>query len=331
METNYRFSLEKYNGSKSRHTCPKCNTKNMFVRYKDNQTGAYLNEDVGRCNREDKCGYHYKPSDFFRDHPGYIITESIGSSTTKEHFNEKDCYCILPPQWINWSQDNFDNNYFIQYLRKIFDNKIVNALIETYHIGTSSHWPGAVIFWQVDINEYIRTGKIILYEPSSGKRIKQPFNHITWVHIVDKDDIEDPYGRRNTFRLEQCFFGEHLLKLYPTTPVAIVESEKTAIIASIYYPKYIWLATGGKSNLSPKFCQVLKGRDVTLFPDLNAFDKWTEKAKELTYLANFTISDVLEKIATATERENGLDLADYLIRYNYKQFIQNAGKANNSK
>jgi hypothetical protein len=166
------------------------------------------------------------------------------------------------------------------------------------------------------------TGKIILYDAESGKRIKLPFNHITWIHILEKDELEDPYGRRNIFRLEQCLFGEHLLKEYPNMPIALVESEKTAIIASVYYPEYIWLATGGLSNLSLKLCEVLKGRNVTLFPDLNAYDKWKEKIKTFSYLAQFTISDLLEKIATEEERLNGLDLADYLIRYKLKQFIK---------
>ena len=35
--------------------------------------------------------------------------------------------------------------------------------------------------------------------------------------------------------LKQCFFGEHLLR-EKTMPVAIVESEKTAIISSVYLP-----------------------------------------------------------------------------------------------
>src|SRR5690606_12784869 len=82
------------------------------------------------------------------------------------------------------------------------------------------------------------------------------------------------------FQLKQCLFGEHLLR-GNNNPVAIVESEKTAVVASMYLPKFIWLATGGLSNLSPEKCQVLKGRNVVLFPDLNGHEKWEEKAKEI--------------------------------------------------
>ena len=63
---------------------------------------------------------------------------------------------------------------------------------------------------------------------------------------------------------------------------------------------------------------------MVLFPDLNGFEKWSNKAKELSTLASFTISDLLERKATATEKQQGLDLADYLIRFDYRQFIEPA-------
>jgi hypothetical protein len=65
-------------------------------------------------------------------------------------------------------------------------------------------------------------------------------------------------------------------------------------------------------------CQSLKGRKVILFPDLKGFDKWNTKAKELSHLARFQISDLLERKATGAERNKGLDLADYLIKFDYQ-------------
>ena len=53
----YRFILEK--GSK-KHLCPNCNKK-TFVRYIDTETGDYLPEQYGRCDRESKCSYHLNP------------------------------------------------------------------------------------------------------------------------------------------------------------------------------------------------------------------------------------------------------------------------------
>lgn len=85
-------------------------------------------------------------------------------------------------------------------------------------------------------------------------------------------------------------------------------------------PQFIWVAVGSLTNLNAEKCSILKGRTVTLFPDLNGFDKWSSKAKELSHLAIFTVSDLLERKATEAERKQGFDLADYLIKYNYKAF-----------
>ena len=71
--------------------------------------------------------------------------------------------------------------------------------------------------------------------------------------------------------------------------------------------QHIWL-----TNLTLQKCKVLKGKTVTLFPDLNAYDKWNSKAKELSTLCNIIVSDLLERQATETDKQQGLDLADYL-------------------
>jgi rubredoxin len=63
------LTLEKYKGLGSRHTCPACGAKKVFVRYVDTETGRYLADHVGRCNRESNCGYHFKPKDYFAENP----------------------------------------------------------------------------------------------------------------------------------------------------------------------------------------------------------------------------------------------------------------------
>lgn len=52
------------------------------------------------------------------------------------------------------------------------------------------------------------------------------------------------------WELTQCLFGEHLLPLYPDKPVALVESEKTAVICSGLMPRFLWRATGGKQQIN---------------------------------------------------------------------------------
>ena len=60
--------------------------------------------------------------------------------------------------------------------------------------------------------------------------------------------------------------------------------------------------------------QVLRGRDVTLVPDLAAADRWKEKARMLSGICkSVTVSDMLEQIATEEQRKQGLDIADFFL------------------
>ncbi len=193
------------------------------------------------------------------------------------------------------------------FLSKLFGEYVALQLAERYKIGTSKHWFGSTIFWQIDVNDKLRTGKIMLYNGTDGHRVKKPFNHIHWVHSL--------IGNTN-FNLKQCFFGEHLLNSDPYKTVAIVESEKTAIIASFFYPKYIWLAAGSLEGLSREKYNVLKDRNVKLYPDVNGYDKWKQKAREMRARlpnARISVDDTLERTATEEERRQGIDIADRWI------------------
>lgn len=178
-----------------------------------------------------------------------------------------------------------------------------------YHLGTTEN--GSVIFWQIDGQDRIRTGKIMQYNPATGKRIKNAPRAIDWVHSQLKLDGTLP----GDFNLAQCLFGEHLLKRHPDNVVALVESEKSAIICAGVYPDYIWLATGGRSQLSTDKLRVLKGRTVIMFPDVDGYDLWCKKAREIEAMGcQVMVSDLLELKATPADREAQIDLADWLIR-----------------
>jgi rubredoxin len=62
--SDFRYSLEKYSGMKSRFICPHCG-KRELVRYIDLEMGNYVDENVGKCNRIENCGYHFTPKMFF--------------------------------------------------------------------------------------------------------------------------------------------------------------------------------------------------------------------------------------------------------------------------
>ncbi len=315
--TNYRYILEPYKGISSRYICPECKQRNKtFTLYIDTETGQHINSNVGRCNRETSCGFHYSPKQYFTDNNISNDRSNFQLRVKPKVIEVKPNF--IEPELLKASLQNYDANNFIIYLNSLFDKEITNGLISKYFIGTSKYWNNATVFWQIDTKGKIRTGKIMLYNNTTGKRVKQPHSFIQWVHSALK--LEN-------FKLKQSLFGEHLITDKLKT-IAIVESEKTAIIASVYLPQFIWLAVGSLTNLTNDKCKILEGRKVVLFPDLKAFDKWNIRAKELSHIAKFTISDLLESKATDTEKENGFDLADYLIKFDLATFLKNEPKSN---
>ena len=150
------------------------------------------------------------------------------------------------------------------------------------------------------------------YNSSTGKRIKHKSGAINWVHNILK--IKDP--KYTNYNLNQCYFGEHLLKFYPNKPIAIVEAEKTAVIASMIYTNYIWLAAGNLNGLNIEKFKVLRDRYVILYPDAGCYEKWSKKAVQFKSETKHQImvSDLVEKHATNKQTEEGYDIADYIIK-----------------
>jgi hypothetical protein len=169
----------------------------------------------------------------------------------------------------------------------------------------------------IDIENKVRGGKIMRYDSSTGKRTGSPF--MTY--------------NKSEYNYKACLFGEHLLSKDKFKKVAIVESEKTAIIASGYLPQFIWIASSGKKGLTDKKYNILKGRKVILYPDLDAFEVWTKTAKEISLFTPCIVSDILEKKAKEeSERLNisidevrklKYDIADLLVRLDKKRFVFN--------
>jgi len=320
------MGLEKYKGSGSRHTCPACGAKKMFVRYVD-EAGRYLADNVGRCNRESNCGYHYKPKDYFASNQGFGNFHKTSSfprvlrQGPNRESGSQDIYspkiAARKPDYIErrhliGSLSNYSQNDFVQFLLGLFpfDPEDVNAAVNEYRIGTSPN--GNTIFWQIDQKEKIRTGKLIAYDRATGKRRKDVSPN--WIH----SEMKKVGTLSPDFELEQCFFGEHLLQKYPGRPIAFVESEKSAAIGSLckrVFPDLVWLACGGKSNFKAEsLARLERDRTILIFPDADGFEKWQAIASDAAKLGlRVKVSDLIERRATDAEKGTGYDLADYLI------------------
>ena len=209
---------------------------------------------------------------------------------------------------------------------------------QRYRLGMSRD--GGVIFWQMDEHDVLRDGKIMYYrEDCHRDHDRKP----TWVSYLLKRNGQLP----EDFKSEHCLFGLHLCHTDITDPTDIntcsdkkyilmksersvqsvcqnkticeVESEKTAIIMSEVKPEYIWLATGGKTELNVAKLRPLAGRKVILFPDTDetgeTYREWYEVAEAATDVFGhpFTASSILEQRATKAQKAAKIDIADLLF------------------
>jgi len=284
---SFKYILDK---SSKKFRCPGCGKRSfvMFI----NSDKQYASDKFGRCDREVNCGYFMKPEEDSVPYKPRIYEDPKPIS-------------FIDPKYAIETYRDYDQNNLFKYLTHKFGSDKVSQMIKQYRVGVDNSGPYTkdwVIFWQYDIENRIRSGKIIKYD-TNGHRDKH--SSASWFH--SKGNIKGPLFP--DFNLKQCLFGEHLITT-TNKPIAIVESEKTALIASLFIDKYLWLGCGGIQELRAEKVQVLRNRSVTVFPDLGAYDNWKIKSDDL----GFNISDHLEKIATAQDRAKGKDLADFLLK-----------------
>lgn len=194
---------------------------------------------------------------------------------------------------------------------------------ERYRLGCTKD--GGVVFWQIDENGNIRDGKIMFYDDNGHRNHDRPPSWASY-RLKKKKEVDDGWSRTS------CLFGLHLIREHPSHTdtsdrkgiiVAVVESEKTAVIFSELFPSLndvpiAWMATGGVSNLSPELLLPLKGHRIIIFPDTDVtgdtFRKWQDKAKEASTILQqpLYVSRLLEEFATKEQKEKKIDIVDFL-------------------
>ncbi len=205
MNTAHRYILEPYKGMNTRYRCPNCQQRDKtFSLYIDTETGEKIHPTVGRCNREGNCGYHYTPKQYFQDNKNSFDIPKHKTYGHRPLPLQPKPISFIPVEVFKASLNPtaFETNYFVKFLINLFGVEVANQLVSRYFIATSKHWNGATVFWQIDTKGKVRTGKIILYNPTTGKRVKNLELPVYWVHKA----LKQP-----EFELKQCLFGEHLL------------------------------------------------------------------------------------------------------------------------
>jgi hypothetical protein len=165
-----------------------------------------------------------------------------------------------------------------------------------YRLGRSRS--GRTIFWMIDERGIVRDGHI-------GD---------SWASLMLK--AREPALLRN-WHASHCLFGMHLLGM--EGPVAIVESERTAVIMSELCPQCLWMAPGLLSDLTPDSLLPLGRHRITLFPPVDtAMDSylfWREVAEESRrrFRLDVTVSTVLEDHATQEQREQCIGILGFVL------------------
>ena len=198
----YKYHLLKYSGKQSRLTGPECGRHHCFTPYVD-ENDQIVSPQYGRCDHESSCGYvlyppteqHYQPQ-----HQNRILSKTRPKPISN--------LCTIPQSIVQKTirKDRFSD--FLLFLSTLFNKPTIERLIDQYQLGITKS--GDVIFYQIDRQGKCRTGKVMKYNPQTGRRIKDDTAKppITWVHSLLKQQGVLPQDRE----LTQCLFGEHLLK-----------------------------------------------------------------------------------------------------------------------
>ena len=295
--------------------------------YDITENGCYVSDFV--LNGSEKAPAYLSTDYKYFSESGTI---QIQATEIRPQPKEQPVY-FIPENVLTETLKGYESNVFIQNLLKLAPAKDIEAVISLYRLGTvtTGYRSGAVTFPFIDKAGNIRTIQAKQFN-EGNHTISTDFIHsiIERYHLKAGDRLPgwlQDYKKNERF--VSCLFGEHLLTRYPVNPVALVEAPKTAVIGTLYYGlpdspgRLLWLAVYNKSSLTAEKCRVLKGRKVVLFPDLKAFDEWNLKAKDIMKGlpgSRFVVSDLLERNASEADINKGLDLADYLTRFDYKLF-----------
>ena len=304
MNKEYRYQLEskRLTGHQPRKlTCPHCGKKKCFVRYVDTKNGnQYVADTVGKCDHQHSCGYHYTPSDYYRDNQWARPNSQL--SILNSQFTRSVQllpFQALPMAYVTRSHS--PQSTFWQWLSNDVARRLAispERLLQVYDdslLGATRQ--SDVIFWQIDHHGQVHGGHIMQYHADGHRGGYQGWTHVKLIRdgLLPQD-----------WQLYQCLFGQHLLARRPDAHVCVVESEKTALIMAAVRPEHIWLATCGSGGLSPERLNGLRGRRVTLFPDSGCYKKWSHQM-QLTTGIDYNISPRLESYAPNT------DLADLVL------------------
>lgn len=217
---------------------------------------VWVSEEGGRCVSLPQWLIEFGGAADFKDAVRIIKGESQTIHYDRENFREKkqELQYVSPDVLDGARQYDLGKCPLFRWMCRMFPEERVREVWDTYNVTTDSH--GNAVFWYVDQNGKILYDKRIAYK-EDGHRDKSYFPGRQF-------RVADGYAGK-------CYFGACLPD--DGKKAFILESEKSALLASLYYNGRRFLATGGKGNLREI------EPNMMLVPDMDAREEWEEKGE----------------------------------------------------
>lgn len=289
--------------SKNRVHCSKCGHKTATP-YHDNFTREAIKPNVFmKCSRQNSCGHDLRP-ERNNEQQTYRIKER--ATTIQPNVLEKQIIqsCISNP------------SLFSNFIAERYGiDAVARGLVHHQFVGAHPNDSSRTIFLQLDEEGRLRTGKIIGYRIEEGQLKRDRNCNPSWLHARHEGFITKQH------EATQTLFGMHQLQYRKKGPVFIVESEKTAVIAGIYRPDLIWMATGGATGLKSERLAPLHGRQIILVPDADkAGETWNAIASRLKVNGyNVLVWNEWQQFIPNDAQVDGMDIADLLVQFQQNQ------------
>lgn len=309
----FKFGLDP---SSKKYTCPSCGYKGKFVVYIDNETKQPVDETrYGRCDRENNCGYHLAPTQDpqkaqeaknFVPRPDPEVVQIFPDDELIKRITGRTKTCVSPlHRFLN--SRTVSNDHLLKW-------------------GVYSEEEKTVYIYR-NYEQKICNFKWFQYK-EDGHRDKNFDSYSLKNPKADSPRTPlDAEPKEYVKKYMLCLFGEHLLDKTKQRIVCVVESEKTAAIASFFYPQFDWVACGSNNGLTdgqngrPDKVSVLVGRKVYWLSDADTASRMTfHKKQDDTYeIRPSSIRHLQEKgidfevVDLFPDRNDGYDIADAIL------------------
>lgn len=215
---------------------------------------------------------------------------------------------MITQELMQKSLCHYEHNNLVLFLNRRLGEGTMTKLMANYQIGTSKRWTGANAFWYLDEHGQPIDAHITCYDAETGQQNDK--SQSEWLSTLK--------GQQNSaVEKSVLFYGLHLLKGQPRSPIGLVEEEKTAIVCSHFLSQYVWLSASSfeESFWKGNDMDYLIHRKVVLFPSLNSYCKMKKIAEVLiTKGVMAVVSGYLEQHADEQDRRQGMSIADFLLR-----------------